>query len=135
MDEQPGLSDQYRMASPWPVFVALGLALSEVGVFMGVFPVAVGGILLFGGSIAGILRESGYVSRPWQTLAQVGVVFLVLGGALVVWQVDAVSTGLLAVVTQPGGDGFVSRGLSVAVGGVMLLAAGGTGSLMNRTAT
>src|SRR6056297_3496059 len=72
MEEQPGLSDQYRTAIPWPVFVALGLPLSEIGVFIGLFPVAVFGLIVFGGSVAGILTESGYAERPWPTLVGVG---------------------------------------------------------------
>ena len=51
-------------ASPWPLFVALGLAVGEVGVFMGLYPVAVGGLLLFVGSVAGIVQEAGYSERP-----------------------------------------------------------------------
>lgn len=129
MDEQAGLSDQYRTASPWPLFVALGLALSEVGVFLGLFPVAVGGILLLGGSVAGILRESGYVAEPWGALVYLGALFAV-AGAVVVWtQLDGGS--LAAVLDQPGGA--VGRGLAVTIAGVMLLLAGSTGSVVGHS--
>jgi len=48
MDETPGLSEQYRKASPWPLFIALGVPISEIGLVFDVLPVAVGGLLLFG---------------------------------------------------------------------------------------
>ena len=83
MDENPGLSDQYRTVSPWPLFVALGLPIAELGLLFGLVPLAVGGLLLFGGSIAGMLRESGYVATPWRALVAVSVLAVGLGGALV----------------------------------------------------
>ncbi|MFB6077404.1 MAG: cox cluster protein [Halarchaeum sp.] len=87
MSEQPGLSEQYRTASPWPVFVALGLVLSEVGVFIGgpILPVGVGGVLLLEGSVVGILRESGYADHLWTTALAVGAVVTALGAVLVVY--------------------------------------------------
>lgn len=130
MEEQPGLSDQYRTASPWPLLVAVGFALSEVGVFLNIFPIAVGGVLLLGGSVAGILAESGYATRPWRTLAILGVVFAALGGVLVATQIPG-STDLLAVVADP--NGVVGRGLAVAVAGVMLVVAGATSQAVGRT--
>ena len=82
MVEDPGLSDQYRMVSPWPLFVALGLPIAELGLLFGLVPLAVGGLLLFGGSVAGMLRESGYVRTPWRALVAVSVLTVGLGGAL-----------------------------------------------------
>ena len=131
MEEQPGLSDQYRTASPWPLLVAVGFALSEVGVFLGIFPVAVGGILLLGGSVAGILAESGYARRPWRTLALLGGVFAGLGAALVATQLPGSSVGVLEVVADP--NGVVGRGLAVAVAGAMLVAAGATSQMFGRS--
>lgn len=136
MSEQPGVSDQYRMASPWPLFVALGLAISEVGIVIGVFSVAVGGLLLFGGSVAGILKESGYVDELWATLLGFGVVLTAIGGGLVLSQVTLDPGLLLDVIADPGGYGrVVPRALAIAVAGVILLAAGGTGRLLERNAT
>lgn len=111
MDQQnPGLSEQYRMASPWPLFVALGLPIAEVGILFGLFAVAVGGLLLFFGSIAGMLQESGYADSPWRTLGICAVLMFVLGGALVY------------------GDGLVldkvrlaERGYAVVTAGVLFL--------------
>jgi len=129
MEEQPGLSDQYRTASPWPVFVALGLALSEIGVFIGLFPVAVFGLILFGGSIAGILTESGYVTRPWPTLVGVGVVLAAIAAALAVAYVP-ISDITVANI----GDGPVlTRLVAVTVAGVVMVAMGGVGSVMEQT--
>lgn len=83
MDEQPGLSEQYRMASPWPLFVALGIPISEVGILFDLLPVAVAGLVLFGGSVAGMATEAGYAKTPWNALAVLGAILLVGGGALV----------------------------------------------------
>ncbi|USZ68667.1 hypothetical protein NGM10_02740 [Halorussus salilacus] len=113
MDEQPGLSDEYRKASPWPVFVAFGLAIFEVGIVMALFPVAVGGLLLFVGSVVGILRESEYVGNPWKALVAASVVCLVAGGAVALNTTDAIRL----------------RGLAVVVGGFLVLLAGVFGSL------
>lgn len=129
MHEEPGLSDQYRRASPWPLFVALGLALSEIGVFIGVFPVAVFGLLLFGGSIAGILTESGYTRRPWPVLIGLGAILAVAGVLVVLWQVplDAIS------LENFGRNGVLSRSLSVVAAAVTMVVAGGVASIVERT--
>jgi len=125
MEEQPGLSEQYRTASPWPLLVALGFTLSEVGVFLNVFPVAVSGVLLLGGSVAGILGESGYTDRPWRTLAYLGVGFAVLGLALIASQVPPSDLAVLETVTDP--NGAAGRGLAGVVAGLTLVGAGVAG--------
>ncbi|MFC7028455.1 hypothetical protein ACFQJ5_14265 [Halomicroarcula sp. GCM10025324] len=130
MEEQPGLSDQYRTASPWPVFVALGLALSEVGVFVGLFPVAVFGLILFGGSVAGILTESGYASRPWPTLVGVGAVLALIAALISLWQIPT-SEYYLANIDD---NILLSRMVAVAVAGVVMTAMGGVGSLLEKSA-
>ena len=123
---EPGLSDQYRKASPWPLFVALGLAVSEVGVVLGLAPVAVGGLLLFGGSVAGILQEAGYVERPWPLLAAIGLLLAVGGVLLIATQVDP--SAILEAIQSP--NGVTYRGLIVAGTGVILAAVGATGSVL-----
>ena len=129
MEEQPGLSDQYRTASPWPVFVALGLVLSEIGVFIGLFPVAVFGLILFGGSIAGILTESGYVTRPWPTLVGVGVVLTVIAAGLAIAYLPVASITVADI-----GDGpLLTRLVAVASAGVVMVAMGGVGSVVEQT--
>lgn len=89
MEEQPGLSEQYTRASPWPVFVALGLVLTEFGVFLGgvILPIGVGGVLLLEASVVGILRESGYVESLWPTSLGIGVFVGGIGVALLLFTV------------------------------------------------
>lgn len=123
MDDQPGLSEQYRMSSPWPVFVALGLAISELGVLLNVVPVSVGGLLLFTGSIAGIVREAGYTEQPWGTLAGLGVVLVVLGGILIGTQIQSLSA-LAAIGSELVGanaNGILIRGVSIVGAGLIAL--------------
>lgn len=79
MTDQPGLSDQYSRASPWPLFVAVGIALSETGIILPLLPLAVGGLLLFTGSVAGILTEAGYLAHPWRFISLVGGILLTIG--------------------------------------------------------
>jgi predicted Co/Zn/Cd cation transporter (cation efflux family) len=126
MDDQPGLSDQYRMSSPWPVFVTLGLVISELGIFFGIVPLAVGGLLLLTGSIAGIIREAGYTEQPWGTLGMLGVVLVVLGGILIATQIPAATVNALSSVltgifsARP--NGIVVRGVSIVFAGVIAFA-------------
>jgi hypothetical protein len=113
MDEQPGLSDEYRKASPWPVFVAFGLAIFEVGIVWPLFPVAVGGLLLFVGSVVGILRESGYIADPWKGLVAASVVCL--------------AAGALVALTTTGSVHL--RGIAILAGGLVVLAGGVFGAI------
>ena len=99
MDETPGVSDQYRRASPWPVFVALGVPLSEIGILFDSAPVAVGGLLLFCGSVAGMLQESGYVSRPWPAAAGLAVLVFGVGAAFAFTAIDLPSRGYALMIT------------------------------------
>lgn len=121
MDENPGLSDQYRMASPWPLFVALGLPIAELGLLFGIIPLAVGGVILFGGSIAGMLGESGYVETPWRALDVIALLAVALGGALV--YVDPMTAAPLA-----------PRGYATVGAGLLMLLAGVGGELFAREA-
>jgi hypothetical protein len=82
MEETPGLSEQYRKASPWPVFIALGVPISELGLGFNVFPVAVAGLLLFCGCVAGMLQESGYVDVPWPALGVMALLLFAFGAAV-----------------------------------------------------
>lgn len=127
MTDQAGLSDQYSTASPWPLFVALGLTLSEVGVFLGIYPVAVFGLFLFGGSVAGIFTEAGYAARPWPTLGAFGLLLLAAGAAIALWQ--ASPAAIVAALTAFGQDALLSRALAVAGAGAILLLAGGVATI------
>jgi len=129
MNEQSGLSDQYKRASPWPLFVALGLALSEIGVFVGVFPVAVFGLLLFGGSVAGILTESGYTERPWSALVALGAILAVAGVVLIGWQVPVDQLTL----ENFGRNGILSRSLSLVAAGLTMAVAGAVAAAVEQT--
>lgn len=97
---------QQSIASPWPIVVAFGLALSEVGIFIGLRFAAVAGLLVFVGAVAGILTESGYISRPeWAT----GL----MAAALVV-------IGVILMIQH--GTGTPVRGQSIAMAGVLSFA-------------
>jgi hypothetical protein len=126
MDDQPGLSDQYRMSSPWPLIVVLGLVFSELGLLFNVFPVAVGGLLLFVGAIAGIILESGYAERPWSLLTGLGVVLCVLGALVTVTQLDSVTLdAIVDIVGQP--NGIVARGVELLIAGIVAVVIGAGG--------
>lgn len=89
-------------STPWPLLLAFGIAVAELGVFLGFAVVAVPGVVLFGGSLAGGLAEAGYArSRP-QALALSGAGLSLLGGLTVL----ATTLGL--------------RGLSILLGGLLL---------------
>lgn len=138
MDDQPGLSDQYRMSSPWPLFVALGFVLSELGIFLALVPLSVGGLLLLTGSVAGIVREAGYTEQPWSTLGILGLVLVVLGSVLVATQVstasiDAVSSLLMGIFSNRP-NGIVVRGVSVVFAGVIAFIGSQTAQYMGSDA-
>jgi peptidoglycan/LPS O-acetylase OafA/YrhL len=118
MDENPGVSEQYRMASPWPVFVALGIPISEIGLLFDVLPIAVGGLLLFCGSVAGMVAEAGYAKSPWRAAAGCAVALFAFAGLLVY------------LASTDGGATLGQRGLAVVVSGGLLLAGSLVGSLV-----
>ena len=89
-------------ASPWPVLVAVGLAVAELGVLFGAFPVAVGGVALLGASLAGFAAEGDVASRPRSLLVVAGA----LGAA-----------GAVVFVAT----GFRTRGAAVLVGAALLV--------------
>ena len=105
MSDERDPSVQHTGTSPWPLFVALGLALSEVGVVLGLRPVSVAGLLLFVGSVAGILTEAGYVSRPARAAGVQGVALVGVGITLVLQNQT----------------GTTVRGQSIAIAGVLSL--------------
>lgn len=127
MSDEAGVDDEYRLSSPWPLFVAVGLAASEVGVVIGIIPLAVGGLLVFVWSVAGVVQEAGYVERPWGLLGALGLVLAVLGAVIVAGQAQTLTVdGLVALLTDALGDepnGVVVRGLSVFAAGAIAFAA------------
>jgi len=117
MDETPGLSEQYRKASPWPLFIALGVPISEIGLVFNVLPIAVGGLLLFCGCLAGMLQESGYIETPWRALGVMAMLLVGLGGAI------------LYVNPQVGAD-MTMRAVAVLASGAVLVAGVIAGTLL-----
>jgi hypothetical protein len=103
--------------SAWPLVVALGLTVSEVGVFMGIYPLAVGGLVLFVASVAGITHEAGYTRRPWRLAGALGVVLVAAGIWMVSTQVPLAVDPVLAAVDRA--DGIVLRGFSVVGAGLV----------------
>jgi len=116
MDAEPGLSEQYRMASPWPLFIALGIPIAELGILFGLLPLAVGGLLLFGGSVAGMATESGYARTPWRALVVVAIPLAALGAGFV-----------FTTINLP------NRGFAIVAAAVILAATGVVGSAFNTT--
>ncbi|MFB6251022.1 MAG: cox cluster protein [Halobellus sp.] len=111
MDAEPGLSEQYRMASPWPLFIALGIPIAELGILFNLLPLAVGGLLLFGGSVAGMATESGYARTPWRALVVVAVPLAALGAGFAFTPIN-----------------LPNRGFAIVAAAAILLAAGLVGT-------
>lgn len=101
-------------ASPWPVLIAVGLAGSEVGIVVDLVPVAVGGLVLFAASVAGILAESDHVTDPLPVAMGFGAVFALGGGMLY-----ALGTDTVAPAAVDGLTGLATRGLAIAIAGIV----------------
>lgn len=119
VDESPGMTTPPRpKASVWPMLIAVGLAVSEVGVLFAILPLSVFGLLLFAGGVAGIVTETGYVDQPWPTLGGLALVLLAIGGAMFVGYDGTFLTGG-DVIAVP--NGIAYRGVSIAVAGALAL--------------
>lgn len=121
-DEDSTVNDRVGRVSPWPLFIAIGLGLSEVGIVFGLVPLAIGGILLFGGSCAGILHEAGYVASLWHPLRAIGGLFCVLGGGL--WLIRLPTYTIQSGVQTIALDIVALRGVVILVAGGLLVATG-----------
>lgn len=89
-------------STPWPLALAFGLAVAELGVFLGFAAVAAPGVVFFGASLAGAVDEAGYGrSRPF---------------LLVVVAAAIAALGVVAVVAA-----LPIRGYSMLIGAVLLL--------------
>ena len=108
-----------RPTSAWPPFVALGLAVAEVGVLFGLFVVTVAGLLVLGRSCAGAVAETGYAESAWRPLAAFGLLFVGLGVGL--WTAGAVP-GLTprSALRAPLTDRVAFRGAAVVLAGALL---------------
>ena len=129
-DGNRAVSDHKPSASLWPMFVAFGLAIAEVGVVVGVFVFTVVGVLLFTGAVTGILAESGYVDRPWRALGVLGLVVFSLGAAVFV-AFDGVVGGAELVAVP---NAVAYRGLSMIAAGVLTVLTAGVGSVRGELA-
>lgn len=132
MDEQPSEEDapeprptpsgtatapEPRRTSAWPFVVALGLTVSEIGVFLAVYPLAVGGLVLFVASVAGIVYEAGYTERPWRLAGGLGAILVLAGVWVVSTQIALAPDALVSAVDRA--DGIVLRGFSIAAAGLV----------------
>ena len=105
MSDDSDTGSTYTGGSPWPLIVALGFTLSEIGVVLGLRPVSVAGLLLFVGSVSGILTEAGYISRPQRAIGVQGLALIGVGGVLIV----------------ENQTGTTIRGQSIAIAGILCL--------------
>ena len=105
MSDESNPNSTYTGASPWPLFVALGFTLSEIGIVLGLRPVSVAGLLLFVGAVSGILTEAGYISQPTRATGVQGLALIGVGG-------------LLIIENQ---TGTTIRGQSIAIAGILCL--------------
>lgn len=119
-----------RQSSPWPVVVALGLATAELGILFGLVPLAVGGVLACGGSLAGIAREAGYADSVWRPLRLIGVA--VGAASALVWASRSAGLASDALLAAAATDGIAIRAAVVLAAGVMLVAAGYVGPTVER---
>lgn len=74
-----------RESGVYHVFVAVGFAGAEVGLVLGVPSVATVGLLLFGWSLAGVLVESGVVSRARRQTVVGALALVYLAGGMGLW--------------------------------------------------
>ncbi|WP_254763623.1 DUF7541 family protein [Natrinema marinum] len=107
-------------ARPWPLLVALGLAGSEVGLVVGLLPVAVAGLVVFAASVAGILADANYVDRPVAVAARLGVAFALGGAALI-----AHGTGTVPIALLEPLSGLPSRGVALVGAGLVTITGAG----------
>jgi hypothetical protein len=113
------LESQNARVSPWPPLVAAGFAVAEIGIALNLVALAIGGLVLFGGSVAGILRETAYVDSAWATAAVLGGVFIVLG--TVVWTSQVATLTVETLLDVAATDAVAMRGEAIVVGGALLV--------------
>jgi len=118
--ESERMADEYDKTSPWPIVVVLGLVCSEIGLLFGVYPVAVAGLVMFVGSVSGIVHEAGYVLSPWRLLVGLGGALAVLGLVIVSLRADGGASAFEAAAA----DALLRRGITMAATGGALAAAG-----------
>jgi hypothetical protein len=118
--ESERMADQYDKTSPWPIVLVIGLVSSEIGILFGLYPIAIGGLVVFVGSVSAIVYEADYVRSPWRLLSGLGVALFVLGVLVVSTQGDLAVGALDASAGGP----ITRRGVTVAATGAVLSVAG-----------
>ncbi|AFO58471.1 MULTISPECIES: hypothetical protein [unclassified Natrinema] len=109
-------AERTEAAKPWPVLVAVGITGSEVGIVVGLLPVAVVGLVVFAVSVAGILADADYVERPLALAIQFGVAFVVGGAGLAAHGTGAFTIGPLEPLS-----GLTSRGIALVLAGIVTI--------------
>ena len=113
-----GIPGTDELMSAWPPFVALGFVISEIGIVMNLVPLAFGGLLLFGGSVAGIIRDASLTKTPWGSLGLIGALFTVLGGIVLNTQLQMYTVD--HVLTVGTADAIAVRGVAILLAGIVL---------------
>lgn len=122
------MGDEPTKSSPWPIVAAVGIAATEAGVLFGLVPIAVGGVLAFGSSVAGMAREVGYATDRWRPLRFVGVAIAVVAAA--VWLVVAPSPTPDGLAAAARTDGIAVRAVVVLGSAVLLVVVGAVGPVV-----
>lgn len=122
------MEGERRRSSPWPVVAALGIVATETGVLFGLVPIAVGGVVAFGTSCAGMAREVGYAADLWRPLRAIGAVIAAVSA--VVWLVVAPNPTPGGLVTAAMTDGIAVRAAIVLGAAALLIVAGFVGPVV-----
>lgn len=123
------MNDGARETSAWPIFVALGVAVGELGVLFNLVPVAVGGVVLFGGASAAVVAESELADGPWRPLAAIGAIVGAI--SLGVWSLRVSEPTLSAYLARVATDAIAVRAAVVFVAALVLVAAGLVGTVLD----
>ena len=122
MDTESERMTDYDKTSPWPIVLVFGLVSSEIGILFGLYPVAVGGLAVFVGSVSGIVNEAGYVTSPWRLLSGLGAALVVIGALIVSTQANPLAVE--AVLAAAEASSVALRGVAIAGTGAILAAVG-----------
>lgn len=127
-ETQIGSPTRIHRVSPWPPFVALGFAVSEIGIILNLVPLAIGGIIVFGGSVAGILAETRYAPTPWRPLVVLGSIFV--GGGSYIYASQVRQFTLETLLSGGPVNAIAMRGEAILIAGVLLIAGSVLGTLL-----
>lgn len=114
-------------SSPWPVLIALGLVVAEVGILFGVALVGIGGLLLFGWSCAALLSDAGVTASGWRAVLATGTVLATAGG--IVWAARLPAYTVSAAVRAVAVDPLAFRGAMVCAAAGILVVVGLAGAV------